>query len=272
MKFIVPYDFTPISRTALDHAFQYSKTVNAEIELFHVIAKQNDEREAERKFNELLASMSDGEKANVTFKIKIGDIFTDIGKEAEEGDAQLLVMGTHGAKGLQKLFGSHAIKVITSSSTPFIVTQSKGPEKEINRIALPVDLTKESVQIARFATDVAKRFDSEIHLISHFEEDEWLANKLRNNINIVKLELNKAGIKHEVHPLAGKASFYKEVIDYCAKYRADLIAITHFSESILPQFDKFSQEIITNQLEIPVLIVNARHISNVTSNFTFMSM
>ena len=120
--------------------------------------------------------------------------------------------------------------------------------------------------------DVAKRFDAEIHLVCHFEDDEWLANKLRNNINIVKHELNKAGITHEVHPLEGKASLYKEVIDYCAKYRADLIAITHFTESILPQFDKFSQEIITNQLEIPVLIVNARHISNVNTNYTFMSM
>ena len=116
-----------------------------------------------------------------------------------------------------------------------------------------------------------KRFDSEVHLICSFEKDEWLANKLRNNINIVKLELNKAGIKHEVHPLAGKDSFYKEVIDYCAKHRADLIAITHFTESILPQFEKFSQEIITNHLETPVLIVNARNISNVTTNYTFMT-
>lgn len=272
MKFIVPYDFTSISRTALDHAIQYSASIQAEIELFHVIEKQNDEREAERKFIDLIASLSDSEKAMVNYKIKVGDIFTDIGKEAEEGNAQLLIMGTHGAKGLQKLFGSHAIKVITNSSTPFIVTQSKGPEAGINRIVLPVDLTKESVQIVRFATQVAKRFDSEIHLVCHFEEDEWLANKLRNNINIVKLELNKAGIKHEVHPLQGKSSFYKEVIDYCAKYRADLIAITHFTESILPQFDKFSQEIITNQLETPVLIVNAKNISNVNTNFTFMSM
>ena len=156
MKFIVPYDFTSISRTALDHAFQYSKTVNAEIELFHVIGKQDEEREVERKFNDLIASLDDSEKAMVNFKIKVGDIYTDIGKEAEEGDAQLLVMGTHGAKGLQKLFGSHAIKVITNASTPFIVTQSKGPEAGIKRIILPVDLTKESVQIVGFATKVAK--------------------------------------------------------------------------------------------------------------------
>ncbi len=273
MKFLVPYDFSPITETALDYAIQLTTHVPVEeIEVLHIVGKEGEIGKAEQRLSEVKAALPASAQGIVKAKVRVGDIFTDIGREAEEGDAQLLVMGTHGAKGLQKIFGSHAIKVITSSNTPFIVTQSKKPGPDINRIVLPVDLTKESIQITRFAKDVAKRFDSEVHLIHDTESDEWLANKVRNNVNMVKAELKKEGIKHEVHQLDGKEAFHKEVIDYCAKFRGDLIAVTHFSDSILPQFDKFSQEIITNHLEVPVLIVNGRNISNVNTNFTFMSM
>lgn len=272
MRYLVPCDFTPITRTALDHALMFAKPTNAQIELLHIIDKEADRIEAEQKFEELLNSVSSDERKSIITKIVIGDIFEDIGKEAEEGNANLLIMGTHGAKGLQKLFGSHAIKVITSSNTPFIVTQSKGPEEDIKRIAFPVNLARESVQILRFAKDLAKRFDAQIDLLGDYESDEWLAKKININVKIVQNELKREGIKHNVHILKSKGSYYNEVIDYCAKYRADMIAITHFSDSIFPQFDKFTQEIITNKLEIPVLIVNARHISNITTNYSYMFM
>lgn len=272
MKYLVPYDFSPITRTALDHALMFAKPTNASIELFHVISKEALRPETEAKFEELLSSLNEETRASVSFKISVGDIFEDIGKEAEEANAQLLIMGTHGAKGLQKLFGSHAIKVITSSSVPFIVTQAKGPEEDIKRVAFPVNLARESVQILRFVKVLAKKFDAEIHLLGDFESDEWLAKKINVNVKIVQNDLNRDGIKHEVHILNGKGSYYEEVIDYCAKYRADMIAITHFSDSIFPQFDKFTQEIITNKLELPVLVVNARHISDVVTNYSYMYM
>jgi len=37
--------------------------------------------------------------------------------------ALMVVMGTHGIKGMQKLMGSWALKVITSSKVPFIAVQ-----------------------------------------------------------------------------------------------------------------------------------------------------
>jgi nucleotide-binding universal stress UspA family protein len=272
MKYLVPYDFSPITRTALDHALMYARRAGASIELFHVIEKEAQRPEIEGKFEDLLKSLDEKDRDIVAFKIDVGDIFKDISKEAEKANAQLVIMGTHGAKGLQKLFGSHAIKVITSSNVPFIVTQAKGPEEDIKRLAFPVNLARESVQILRFVKVLAKKYDAEIHLLGDFESDEWLAKKINTNVKIVQNDLNKEGIKHEVHILNGKGSYYDEVIDYCAKYRADMIAITHFSDSIFPQFDKFTQEIITNKLELPVLVVNARHISSIVSDYPFMYM
>jgi len=40
----------------------------------------------------------------------------------------------------------------------------------------------------------------------------------------------------------------------------------------LPQFDAFSQEMITNKFEIPVLIVSAEAVTDIKSNYAFMTI
>lgn len=272
MKYLVPYDFSSISRTALSHAFSFSKIDGGSIELLHIIKDESKRVEAVAKFTKLFLELDEAEKAILTSKVRVGDIYKDIAKEAQEGNFQLFVMGTHGAKGLQVLLGSHAIKVITSSATPFIVTQSKGPSDQIKRIVLPVDLSNERIQIAKFASDIAKKFDAEIHIVSQGKSDEFLANRLQNNITKVRKKLHSEGVKYELHTLDGQNSFYKEIIEYGAKHKADLFAISYYSETLLPQFEKFAQELITNSLEIPVLIVNAEELIGVKSNYSFVGI
>jgi nucleotide-binding universal stress UspA family protein len=272
MNFLVPYDFTPIAFTAFEYALQIRKKVEGKIELLHIISNESERQDAESKFAAVLASLTADQSRDVITKISVGDIYTDISKEAEDGEYQMMVMGTHGAKGLQKIFGSRAIKVITSSKTPFIITQEKGPLEQIKLIVIPVDLSKESIQIVRFVTDVAKRFDSEVHLLCAPESDEWLVKKLRTNISQASSVLSKAGVKHEIKELPGKDSFDQEVIDYGAIHRCDLFAVAHFSESILPQFERFSQHLITNKLQVPVLIVNASQIENIDTNYSFITV
>lgn len=270
MRYLVPYDFSAISKTALDHALSLSKIDNGNIELLHIIKDESKRVEAEVKFAELLRGIEEKEK--VSTKVREGDIYKDIAKEASEGNFQLFVMGTHGAKGLQKLLGSHALKVITSSATPFIITQTKGPTESVNRIVLPVDLSNERIQIAKFASDIAQKFNAEIHIVSQPKSDEFLANKLKNNITKVKRKLKSTEVKYEVHTLKGEDSFYKEIIDYGRDHNADMFAISYYPETLLPQFEKFSQELITNDLEIPVLIVDAEELIGVKTNYSFIGI
>ncbi|MCZ4408906.1 universal stress protein [Cryomorphaceae bacterium 1068] len=272
MKILVPYDFTPITRTALDHALFLAKLADAKIELLHIVDKESKQADAEHNFSELKKLFSEEDRSLISTKVKIGDIFKDIAKEGAEGDFQLLVMGTHGEKGLQKILGSNAIKVITSGNLPFLVTQSKGPKDTIKRIVMPVNLTKESLQIVEFAANAAKRFDADIHIVHEPETDEWLVKKIKINVAHVNNFLNKEKVKHTVVSLPGKKSFAEEVIDYGAHNNADLFAVAHFTESILPQFDRFSQELITNGLQVPVLIFNATDVGRVKGQYTFIGM
>ncbi|MGB6035483.1 MAG: universal stress protein [Cryomorphaceae bacterium] len=272
MKILVPYDFTSISRTALEHALFLAKLAGAKIKLLHIIEKEIQRADAEHNFKELLKFIAEEDRQLINTEVQVVTIFQDITREASEGNFQLLVMGTHGEKGLQKILGSNAIKVITSGNLPFLVTQSKGPEVTIKRIVLPVNLTKESLQIVDFAANVAKRFDADIHIVHEPETDEWLVKKIKINVAHLNNFLNKERVKHTVVSLPGKKSFAAEVIDYANQHDADLFAVAHFSESILPQFDRFSQELITNKLELPVLILNATDVGRVDGQYTFINM
>lgn len=272
MKYLVPYDFTAIARTALAHAFKISLSEPGEIVLLHIAADTTERDLASEKFEKLLSSFDEKEAKKVGTRIRIGNIFKDISNEAQESGADLLIMGTHGAQGLQKVLGSHAIKVVTSSAVPFIITQGSEPKKEIDLIVLPVDLSHEKIQITRFAANLAHKFKASVHVVAKPQSDEFLINRLKNNITKVKRMLKKEKVSYEVALLEGKKAFHKEVMDYGSQNGASMYAIAHHPQTLIPQLEKFSQELITNADEIPVLIVNAKELVGVKSNYSFVGI
>jgi nucleotide-binding universal stress UspA family protein len=96
---------------------------------------------------------------------------------------------------------------------------------KIDRIVMPIDLAKESIQILKFAVDLAKQFGAEIHVVGSHQSDEWLINKVRNNITNVRNYLKKHNISFSVKSLEGKKSYQEEVIQYAQEVGADLMAV-----------------------------------------------
>ncbi|MCC5924840.1 MAG: universal stress protein, partial [Crocinitomicaceae bacterium] len=124
--FIVPHDFTSRADCALKHAVTTAKFVGATVYVLHVVPKDKNIKEAEAKLLNLLKGI-DSKGVELIPKIRVGNIFDDIGDFAAEHHAELIFMGTHGASGWQHIAGSHALKVVTHSSVPFIIVQEKEP-------------------------------------------------------------------------------------------------------------------------------------------------
>ena len=135
MKILVPLDFTPITENALKYAIGLTDILSVKtIVLFHVVASEKDSPEAVYALNQLIELYKGQTTAVLESHVKPGNIFDQIGGTAEEMQAQLIVMGTHGIKGMQQFIGSRAMKVITHSKTPYIVIQ-KLPYKEIKLLS-----------------------------------------------------------------------------------------------------------------------------------------
>lgn len=110
MNILVPFDFTPITRTALKHALALHPVLGGSIELLHVVGNAGQKEEILDRFRKEVDALDEHHRALVKYKVRVGDIFQDLTREAQEGGAQLLVMGSHGDKGLQKVLGSKAIR------------------------------------------------------------------------------------------------------------------------------------------------------------------
>lgn len=262
-NYLVPHDFSPVAAAASQHAISLARQTGAEVHLLHIIKSDSERGPAKAKLNDFIVKL--GLKSNdpkVFANIESGSIFEDIGKMAKKLNATLIIMGTHGSKGMQKVFGSFAIKVVRSAECPFVIVQEKVPAEKIGKIVIPFSLASESLQIINFAADLAHVFNSEMHLVADTEKDPIMNRKIKNFIEAIKKQLSNKELKFSIQSLEGNGNFLSKIFNYSKKEKADMIAIAYHSDSILPQFDTFAQNIIMNELKIPVLIINSKQQGN----------
>ncbi|MBI3238367.1 MAG: universal stress protein, partial [Flavobacteriia bacterium] len=160
--YIVPHDLTSVGDTALEYALFLGNHVRTEVMVLNLVDNKAKIAPTQQKLDAIVASKQIPANVNVTVNVAMGDIFSDISKIANKERAQLIIMGTHGAKGFQKLTGSYAMKVITSCDVPFMIVQDGTKHVEIKNIVVPIDLTKESLQIVSPAGDLARIFDATV--------------------------------------------------------------------------------------------------------------
>lgn len=256
-KYLVPHDFSAVADNALQHAVKVAESSKATVLLLHVVAKPAQVDEARTKL-EKLAEQYATENVKIEPTVRIGNIFEDIPNVAEEHNVKLNFMGTHGAKGWQKIVGSDALKVITNSVAPFIVVQEKGiQENGYDDIVVPLDLDKATKQKLVIVAEMAKYFNSRVHIILPNETDEFLVHQLNSNIIFAKKFLTEKGISFKTKVAEG--SFDKEVVRYAATIEADLIAIMNMQGNRIGGnllANSSEQMLITNDAEIPVAIIN----------------
>jgi nucleotide-binding universal stress UspA family protein len=256
---VVPTDFTKVADTALEHAIGLCKSIpNSEVVLLHIIGKEKEKAAAEVKMKDRSEELTKSSGIKVGYEARLGNIFDDIGAAATDLKAKLIIMGTHGVKGMQHITGSYAVKVITHSSVPFIVVQERGFRDGYKNLILPFDLTKDSKQKLSLAINIAKVFNSKVHIIYPQETDTFLVNAINNNVSLAKNELRNNQIEFDVKMTDEKGNFVKQFLSYAAAKNADLIAVVNSQEMGFPEILAGTDErqIITNDAQIPTMIVN----------------
>jgi nucleotide-binding universal stress UspA family protein len=269
---VVPWDFTQVAESALAHAVKIGRMVGNDICLLHII--DNDTKiKAEGEKKTLLKHVADenSKKYNITISSQVvkGTIFTSIGEFVNDQEASLVVMGTHGMKGMQKLTGSWALKVIVKSRAPFIVVQE--PPADQNRyhnIVFPIDFRLENKEKMGMAIFMGKYFDSKIHILKTINTDKGLVTKTNRNLNFAVKYLIQNNVEYEIHEVKN-TKVAQQTIDFAQKINADLILIVTtknitFADYMLGASEQF---IIANSSKIPVCCVNPHSSFVATSQF-----
>lgn len=262
---MVPWDFSAVSYNALKHAIKLAHILKYNILLFHIVKDQTENEIARKKMEESVEEIKRDLGEDVTYKLQDGNIFKEIADFAskEENNINFVLMGTHGMKGGQKLFGSWALKVIAGSSVPFIVVQDLPPEKErYTDIVFPIDFKSENREKLQWAIFLGKYLNSKIHLYKTPALDKNLQKKVNTNLNFAIRFLIQNNIEYEIHSGGkyGSANFQKELLAFCKKINADLILITttkHITK-VDYIFGAKEQYLLSNHEKIPVMCVNPK--------------
>ena len=267
-KLLVPTDFSEVAQSAMQHAIKFAEIINADVILLHVVSSREEVEEAKEKLSkEITLGSSFSSSCNVTSFVRIGNIFEDIGDVAAELGISLIFMGTHKASRWQKLVGSRAIKVITSSPVPFIVTQEKLMNSNgYDNIVVPLDLNVETKQKLELVAKIAHYFDSQVHLLTNDNSDDFIKTKLKANQVWASNYLESKDIKNSSHLVDQTDSLTEGIFKLSKELDADLIAIMNLAdETVLGLYENsFQEEIVANDLKVPVLCVNPHPVTKVS--------
>jgi nucleotide-binding universal stress UspA family protein len=267
-KLLVPTDFSEVAQSAMQHAIKFSEIINADVVLLHVVSSRDEVEEAKEKLSkEITLGNSISNSCNLISFVRIGNIFEDIGDVAAELGISLIFMGTHKASRWQKLVGSRAIKVISSSPVPFIVTQEKLMNSSgYDNIVVPLDLNVETKQKLELVAKIAHYFDSQVHLLTNDDSDEFIKTKLKANQLWASNYLESKDIKNSSHLVDQDDSLTEGIFKLSKEVDADLIAIMNLEdETVLGLYENtFQEEIVANDLKVPVLCVNPHPVTKVS--------
>jgi len=138
-KILFPLDLTANSSKILPYVLSISEKYNSTICLLHVVQDlnkwgklyvphssmdkfQNEAIEAAKKAMDEICENQLQSCPNFQKKVVSGDTIEEILNVIESEDIDLLIMGTHGRKGLDHtIFGSVAEKVVKKSPVPVLV-------------------------------------------------------------------------------------------------------------------------------------------------------
>lgn len=258
---LIPWDFTPVAEYALHHGFKFAeKAKSKKIVLVHIIKNEKTYNEALDKLEKVAKNSRGKNGIEIEAIVRKGSIFTTIGEVASEVEAELVVMGTHGLRGMQKLTGSWALKVIVSSKVPFVVIQEPPNENNLQNIVLPIDFKWENKEKLNWVSYLHKYFNAKFHIIKPNTTDVGFIRKIKANIAFARKIMDGKGIDYNMQTAEGKKNFALEIIDFAKNIDGDLILILSTKNIGITDYVLGAQEqyIIANSSKTPVMVINPR--------------
>ena len=181
---LCPVDFSDISQHALDHAAAIACWYDARLTLLFVFANLPTMdlpplvlEDAERQrlvadMRRMAARVPVPVQVRLDFRVREGSVHDEILAESTETHADLLVLGTHGRSGFQRLFlGSVTEKVIRKAACPTLVVPPRAADVpsnasvQVRRILCPVDFSANSLDALALAINLAEEADASLTLL-----------------------------------------------------------------------------------------------------------
>lgn len=255
---IVPYDFTDKADFAIRHASIMAKNLGAEVVLLNIIKEGDDASGTEERLAKIAAKFSDELGVAISGISRVGTIFKTINEVVEEMKSALVVMATHGMKGMQKVTGSWALKVIVGCHVPYLIVQKEPEYHEVSNVLFPVDYKMETKEKLKWVSMLQHLNNINVCLFYQLGNGPGYDNPTTANLKFCMKYLSERGISYEAMRASEKGSFHELSMNYAKEKNIDVIMITttrniSFHDYLLGAYE---QSVIANEAGVPVFVVN----------------
>lgn len=201
---------------------------------------------------------------------------------AEAQDVDLIVMGTHGRRGVERLLvGSVTEEVVRAAPCPVLTIRSPvhaRPDEAMRRILVPVDFSEASAAAVLHAKEIALTYGAEIDLIHVVEEAVYPSaygvepvsiptQEIIERVESSLAEMVREDIGHEHVMVKGVVGYApRTILDRAEETGADLIVIATHGRTGLDRVLLGSvTERVLRQSPTPVFVVKPGQKSLVTA-------
>jgi len=272
---LVPTDFSEVADCALKHAIAVAKAYKNEITLMYIVedgflggifSKSQSEIMKDAIVTKLNVKAQEIERETgikVTTRAESGKVYKTIAEVANSEKYDSIIMGSHGASGLEQIVGSNASRTIQYAEVPVVVVKSTSLSSEgYKKIVMPFDLTIESKQKLEWGINIAQKFNSEIHIVYSKSDDEYLDLKMKANIAQVKHTLEDHKVKFVMYEFNDSVldNFANETHNYANIINADLIvAMTHTEKGISEMIiGTLTQQLVNRANNVAVMCIHPK--------------
>lgn len=268
-RILVPTDFSEHARYASKVAAQIARKNNAEIYLLNLLDLPSHMNDAVSsgvnipevmlylaKTKERLADLMDEpyfEGLTVHADARLERAFDGIVTFSKEKNADLIVMGSHGATGFQEMFiGSNTEKVVRASDIPVIIIKSEMEDFNINKFVFASDFSTEIKKPFQKIVEFANLFDAKLDLVMINTPNSFKTNDVAEKI--MQNFVSGFPITNYSLHIYNDANIEKGIINYSNKTNADLIGIaTHGRTGLAHFFNGSVSEDVVNHAVKPVI-------------------
>ncbi len=257
---LIPYDFTVAADYAVSHAVRLSGKMKTGIVLLHIVKKEVQIAEQQELLQRIASKIEAEHNIKTQAIVRDGTIFRTINQVVEELNCMLVIMGTHGMKGMQKLTGSYALKVIVGSKIPYLVVQKESAYPETAKILFPVDFRTESKEKLKWLGFLGQFMDIYVYLFATTGKDGIIDIPTKANLVFCKKYLEDKDIKFTIELSDLPLSSHEQIVAAAKKVDAQMIIIMTtrdiaFHDYVLGASEQF---VIANDEKIDVFVVNPR--------------
>lgn len=269
---LFPTDFSDVAEGAFAHATHLALRYNATIHVFNVVPPNSDDAPNPMDFLPLDPAEGDALEESSVQHVDVQTVTQERGtvpviytqtdstsasdaiiEYATEKDVDVVVMGTRGRQGMDRLLsGSVSEEVVRRAPCPVftvLAQEERETGPQINRVLAPVDLSEQSEMVVDHAVALSEAYAAPLDLLHVVEEAAYpnvygidpltpalpnVQDRAREALETLAAQIDLRTDPVNVHVLAGHAAH--DIVDFAEEHAVDLIVMATHGRTGLERF------------------------------------